>query len=157
MADVNAFCKGSGQCSALSGEDDMPATNVSFATAKAYVAWLSQKSGLHYFIPTQDQWSYAASVGGTDANRDFNCNVKLGDTVIKGLSMVPIGTGKANAWGLINYIGNVQQFVTSGGGVAAVGGDYQDPLADCTISQVRPSSGAADPLTGFRVARDVNQ
>ena len=157
VGDVNAFCKAGGGCSPLSGDDDMPATNVSFATAKAYVAWLSQKSGLHYFIPSQDQWSYAASVGGTDANRDFNCNVKLGDTVIKGLSMVPISTGKANAWGLVNYIGNVQQFVTSGGGVAAVGGDYQDPLAECTISAVRPSSGAADPLTGFRVARDVNQ
>jgi serine/threonine protein kinase len=157
VADVNAFCKASGQCSALSGDDDMPATNVSYATAKAYVAWLSQKSGLHYYIPSQDQWSYAASVGGTDANRDFNCNVKLGDTVIKGLSIVPIATGKPNAWGLVNYIGNVQQFVTSGGGVAAVGGDYQDPLADCTISQARSSSGAADPLTGFRVARDINQ
>jgi serine/threonine protein kinase len=156
VADVNAFCKASGECTALSGDNDMPATSVSFATAKAYVAWLSQKSGLRYFIPNQDQWSYAASVGGTDANRDFNCNVKLGDTVIKGLSMVPIGTGKPNAWGLVNYIGNVQQFVATGGGVAAVGGDYQDPLADCTISQVRPSSGAADALTGFRVARDIN-
>ncbi|HEY1774397.1 MAG TPA: bifunctional serine/threonine-protein kinase/formylglycine-generating enzyme family protein, partial [Gammaproteobacteria bacterium] len=155
VGDVNAFCKASGQCSALSGDDDMPATNVSFATAKAYVAWLSQKSGAHYFIPNQDQWSYAASVGGTDANRDFNCNVKLGDTVIKGLSIVPIGTGKSNAWGLVNYIGNVQQFVTSGGGVVAVGGDYQDALADCTISQIRATSGAADQLTGFRVGRDV--
>ncbi len=156
VADVNAFCKASGQCTALSGDDDMPATNVSFATAKAYVAWLSQKSGLHYYIPSQDQWSYAASTGGTDANRDFNCNVKLGDTVIKGLSIVSISTGKPNAWGLVNYLGNVQQFVTSGGGVVAAGGDYQDPLADCTISQARASSGAADPLTGFRVARDVN-
>jgi serine/threonine protein kinase len=156
VADINAYCKASGGCSALGGGDDMPATNVSFATAKAYVAWLSQKSGLRYFIPSQDQWVYAASTNGSDTNRDFNCNVKLGDSVIKGLSMLSTSTGKANAWGLVNYLGNAQEFVTAGGGVVAVGGDWQDPLADCTTSLARPTSGAADPLTGFRVARDIN-
>ena len=156
VGDVNAYCKSSGGCSPLGGGDDMPATGVSFATAKAYVAWLSQKSGMHYFIPSQDQWTYAASAGGSDTNRDFNCNVKLGDSVIKGLSMLAIATGKSNAWGLVNYVGNAQEFVTSGGGVVAMGGDWQDPLADCSTSLVRPSSGAGDALTGFRVARDVN-
>ncbi|HEY1991567.1 MAG TPA: SUMF1/EgtB/PvdO family nonheme iron enzyme, partial [Gammaproteobacteria bacterium] len=156
VGDINAFCKNSGSCSPLGGGEDMPATNVSFATAKAYVAWLSQKSGARYFIPTQDQWTYAASTGGTDTNRDFNCSVKLGDTVVKGLSMLVIGTGKANSWGLVNYVGNAQEFATAGGGVVAMGGDWQDPLADCSTSLARPTSGAADALTGFRVARDVN-
>lgn len=155
VADVNAFCK-SGGCTALPGDADMPATGISFSTAKAYVAWLSQKSGMHYFIPTQDQWTYAASTNGNDTNRDFNCNVKLGDTVVKGLSMVVISTGKANNWGLVNYVGNAQEFVTAGGGVVAMGGDWQDPLTDCSTSLARPSSGAGDALTGFRVARDIN-
>jgi serine/threonine protein kinase len=157
VGDINAFCKSGGGCAPLGGGDDMPATGVSFATAKAYVAWLSQKSGLHYFIPNQEQWTYAATTNGSDTNRDFNCNVKLGDTVIKGLSMVSTGTGKSNAWGLMNYVGNAQEFVASGGGAVAMGGDWQDPLADCTTSLARPTSGAADALTGFRVARDINQ
>ena len=157
VGDINAYCQASGQCAALSGDNGMPAVNVSFATAKAYAAWLSQKSGAHYFIPSFEQWQYAASVGGTDTNRDFNCHVQLGDQVLKGLSIVPVGTGRANAWGLVNYVGNVQQFVTSGGGVAAVGGDYQDPLSQCTTSTSRQSDGSADPLTGFRVARDISQ
>jgi formylglycine-generating enzyme required for sulfatase activity len=135
----------------------MPATNISFATAKAYVAWLTQKSGTRYYIPTSDQWQYAASTGGSDSNRDFNCNVKLGDSVIKGLAMVSISTGKSNNWGLVNYVGNAQEFVVNGGGVATMGGDWQDPLAQCTTSLSRSSSGGADPLTGFRVARDINQ
>jgi hypothetical protein len=135
----------------------MPATVISFATAKAYVAWLSQKSGMHYFIPTQEQWTYAASTDGTDNNRDFNCNVKLGDTVVKGLSMLVISTGKANNWGLANYVGNAQEFAIAGGGVVAMGGDWQDPLSDCSTSLARPVSGAGDALTGFRVARDMNQ
>ena len=157
VADLNAFCKSSGQCSPSADSSDMPAVNVSFATAKAYVAWLTQKSGTRYYIPSQDQWQYAASTGGSDTNRDFNCNVKLGDTVIKGLSMLSITTGKSNIWGLVNYVGNAQEYVTTGGGVAAMGGDWQDPLADCTTSLSRPSSGAGDALTGFRVARDINQ
>ena len=157
VGDINAFCQASSQCGALSGDNGMPATNLPFSTAKAYVAWLSQKSGAHYFIPSFEQWQYAASVGGTDTNRDFNCHVQLGDQVLKGLSIVPVGTGRANAWGLINYVGNVQQFVTNGGGVAAAGGDYQDPLSQCTTSLSRSSDGAADPLTGFRVARDISQ
>lgn len=157
VSDLNAFCKSSGQCQPSGDAAEMPATNVSFATAKAYAAWLTQKSGTRYYIPSQDQWQYAASVGGTDTNRDFNCHVTLGDQVIKGLSMVVVSTGKANSWGLVNYVGNVQQFVTTGGGVAAAGGDWQDALADCTTSLIRPSSGVADSLTGFRVARDLNQ
>ncbi|HEX2668741.1 MAG TPA: SUMF1/EgtB/PvdO family nonheme iron enzyme, partial [Gammaproteobacteria bacterium] len=156
VGDLNAFCKSGGGCQPSGDGADMPATNLSFATAKAYVAWLSQKSGMRYFIPTQEQWQYAASTGGSDANRDFNCHVTLGEQVIKGLSLVSISTGKANSWGLMNYVGNVQEFVAAGGGTAAMGGDYQDPLAQCTTSLSRPSSGAADALTGFRVARDIN-
>ena len=155
VGDINTFCKDGGGCSPLSGDADMPATNIPFTTARAYVAWLSQKSGMHYFIPNREQWTYAASTGGTDTNRDFNCNVKLGDTVVKGLSMVATSTGKANSWGLMNYVGNAQEFVTSGSGVMAMGGDWQDALADCSVSLARPTSGAADPLTGFRVAREV--
>ena len=157
VGEVNAFCQATGQCSALPGDSGMPATNVSFATAKAYAAWLAQKSGAHYFIPNSDQWQYAASVGGTDTNRDFNCHVTLGDQVLKGLSLVPVGTGRGNAWGLVNYVGNVQEFVTTGGGITAMGGDYQDPLSQCTTSLSRPTDGSADALTGFRVARDVTQ
>lgn len=157
VSDYNTYCRVGGQCTPLAGEGDMPATGVSFNDAKAYVAWLTQKSGVHYFIPSFEQWQYAASVGGTDGSRDFNCHVELAGSVLKGLSVVSVQTGHANNWGLVNYVGNVQQFVTANGGVAAAGGDYQDPLAQCTTSLSRPSSGNADPLTGFRVARDLNQ
>lgn len=157
VGEFNAFCKASGQCSPLPGDTDMPATNMSFSDAKAYAAWLSQKSGSHYYIPSVDQWQYAASAGGTDTNRNFNCHVELGGQVIKGLQIVTVQTGQANAWGLVNSLGNVQQFVSSGGGAQAAGGDYQDPLAQCTTSLLRPTSGNPDPLTGLRVARDINQ
>ncbi|HET7922518.1 MAG TPA: bifunctional serine/threonine-protein kinase/formylglycine-generating enzyme family protein [Gammaproteobacteria bacterium] len=153
----NDYCRASGQCTPAGGDAAAPATNIPYSQVQKYIEWLSAKSGAHYFLPTYAQWKYAASAGGSDSNRDFNCQVTLGGQVIKGLSMVNIETGRANAWGLTNYLGNAQEWVRNGGGVAAAGGDYQDPLSQCSPNLLRPGNGAADPLTGFRVARDLNQ
>jgi serine/threonine protein kinase len=150
----NDYCRTSGQCTASGADSGLPITNIPYSQVKQYIAWLSDKSGEHYFLPSFDQWKYAASVGGTDTNHDFNCQVTLGGQVIKGLSMVNIETGRANAWGLTNYVGNAQEWVRSGAGVAAAGGDYQDPLSQCSTSLLRPDNGSANAVTGFRVARD---
>lgn len=153
----NSFCRSSGQCSPSHEESDLPITNVPYSEVKKYISWLSKESGEHYFLPTYGQWKYAASAGGADGNHDFNCQVTLGGQVIKGLSMVNIATGRANSWGLTNYVGNAQELVRDGGGIAAAGGDYKDPLSECSTSLTRPDNGKADSLTGFRVARDVDK
>ncbi|HEX6550437.1 MAG TPA: protein kinase [Gammaproteobacteria bacterium] len=157
VGEWNDFCRSSGQCTAAGGDAGSPITGIPYTKVKAYLAWLSEKSGEHYFLPSYEQWKYAASVGGTDTNHDFNCQVTLGGQVIKGLSMVNIETGRANAWGLTNYVGNAQEFVRSGAGIAAAGGDYQDPLSQCGTGLLRPDHSNADALTGFRVARDIDK
>jgi formylglycine-generating enzyme required for sulfatase activity len=124
---------------------------------KAYVSWLSERSNERYFIPSYIQYLYAASVGGTDTNRDFNCQVTLAGQVIKGLSMVNIETGRPNVWGLVNYVGNIQEWVLGSDGLEAVGGDYRDPLSQCSVDLTRPSNGAANPMIGFRVGRYLDK
>jgi len=157
VGQVNAYCHATGQCKPLPGESNMPATNLPYSEVKAYMAWLSAHSSERYFIPSYIQYRYAASVSGTDTNQDFNCRVTLAGQIIKGLTMVNIETGRANIWGLVNYIGNVQEWVLGSDGLEAVGGDYRDPLSQCSVDLVRSSNGAADPLTGFRVGRYLDK
>ncbi len=157
VAQINAYCRATGQCKPLAGESNMPATNLPFSEVKNYIAWLSAQSHEHYFIPSYIQYRYAASVSGTDTNQDFNCQVTLAGQVVKGLSMVTIETGRPNIWGLVNYVGNVKEWVLGSDGLEAVGGDYRDPLSQCSVDLVRSSNGAADPLTGFRVGRFLDK
>ncbi|MEE8119705.1 MAG: SUMF1/EgtB/PvdO family nonheme iron enzyme, partial [Gammaproteobacteria bacterium] len=156
VAEFNAFCTASGQCQALSTDAKMPATNVSFSQAQAYAAWLSNETGKQYRIPSEAEWLHAASANNTDTNRDFNCRVTQGDQGLKGLAMLEIRAGRANPWGVTNYVGNAQEFISASSGLTARGGAFQDSLSNCTIDLAKSHSGSPDPLTGFRVARDLD-
>ena len=39
---------------------DLPAVAVSFNDAQVYAAWLSKRTGAHYRLPTDEEWTYAA-------------------------------------------------------------------------------------------------
>ncbi|HWP94480.1 MAG TPA: bifunctional serine/threonine-protein kinase/formylglycine-generating enzyme family protein [Gammaproteobacteria bacterium] len=156
IGEFNAFCRATGKCKPLSGDPELPATNISLDNARAYVAWLAESTGKEYRLPSESEWVYAATAGDANANKDFNCRVAQGDQILKGLTMLAIKAGRPNPWGLINYVGNAQEWVMKGGSVVARGGAYQDPLSSCGIDLVKPSSGSPDALTGFRVARNID-
>ncbi|MCG8433013.1 MAG: bifunctional serine/threonine-protein kinase/formylglycine-generating enzyme family protein [Gammaproteobacteria bacterium] len=156
VSDFNNFCNTSGQCSPLSAEASLPATGISYENAQAYVGWLSTTTGKSYRIPSEAEWVYAATATDANSNRDFNCRVTQGDQVLKGLSMLEVRTGRANPWGLINYVGNAQEWVSGGGNLVARGGAFQDNLSNCDINLAKAHTGSPDELTGFRVARDID-
>ncbi|MGH8280282.1 MAG: protein kinase domain-containing protein [Gammaproteobacteria bacterium] len=155
--EVNDYCAATRSCKPLPGAGDLPARGLPFSEVQAYVAWLSSTSHERYFIPSYAQYRYAASVADTNTSRDFNCQVTLAGQIIKGMALVNIQTGRPNAWGLVNYVGNVQEWVLGSDGLEAVGGSYHDPLSLCSVDLVRSSNGAADPLIGFRVGRNLDQ
>lgn len=155
VGDFGIYCRISGQCSPPSRDAQLPITQVSAAQAQEYAKWLSKTTGHTYRLPTDQEWAYAANAQGKQPEKDFNCLLRLGDQVVKGLSLVDIKSGKGNGWGLLNYIGNAQEWVTTGGGVSARGGAYQDTLSSCDVSLVKPHSGAADDVTGFRLVREI--
>jgi formylglycine-generating enzyme required for sulfatase activity len=121
-------------------------------TALAFAAWLSGQTGFHYRLPSYQEWLQAAQ-GTSDPNR--NCQVQLG-SVHRGLAPVAVATGVANGYGLVNVLGNVQEWVLDGEEVKAAGGGYRDPIAECAVGTVRAQRGTADPATGFRLVREVS-
>ena len=64
-------------------------------------------------------------------------------------------SGKPNGWGLINYVGNAREWVTSGGSLVARGGAFTDSMSECRISLQESHNGNADPETGFRLLREL--
>jgi formylglycine-generating enzyme required for sulfatase activity len=107
-----------------------PVTCVSWNDAKAYAAWLSTSTGHHYRLPSASEWEYAARAGGealqpwnpdgTGACAAANVADQSAARRYPGWSVfgcddgyvytAPVGTFKANAFGLHDMLGNVFQW-----------------------------------------------
>jgi hypothetical protein len=156
IADFNLFCKATKSCSTRDTNGDLPLTNVDFSEINNYLQWLSVQSGAIYRLPTKAEWTYAAKASTQPAGKDFNCRVMIGDNIVKGNALLTVKSGKKNSWGLVNYIGNVQELVFDvPNKLIAMGGAYQDPLAQCNITFNRKHDGKPDSVTGFRVLREL--
>ena len=153
VGDYGKYCAISKSCTPEKNKENFnnPITEISLAEAKAYAAWVSERTGKTYRLPTTSEWEYAANAGGKQPKKDYNCRVALGDKVIKGTGIVSIKSGQSNGWGLKNYIGNVQEWVLDGEKITARGGAFQDAHSKCKISYSKDHSGGADDITGFRL------
>lgn len=155
VAEYNGYCRASGKCSTVSTDSKLPITGVTVTQTQSYAAWLSAQSGATYRLPSENEWEYAATAGGKQPKKDFNCRVTLGNQVLKGHALVDAKSGQQNGWELANYIGNAPEWVRSVGAYKARGGADEVPLSKCDISVTRNHSGGADGLTGFRLLREL--
>lgn len=129
-------------------------TGITLQQAESYAAWLSERTGKTYRIPTRQEWEYAANAAGKQPNKDFNCRVSVGEKLIKGTGTVSVKSGKSNGWGLKNYVGNVQEWVNDGNATYVRGGAYTDAHSKCDVTLERTHDGSADETTGFRLIRE---
>ena len=157
IADYNIYCRLSGECKpSTSKAAELPVTGITVKQALSYARWLTKTTGYTYRLPKDDEWLYAANAEGQQPEKDFNCRVMLGDTLVKGNALLSIKSGKKNGWGLANYVGNAQEWVYSAPTrISARGGSYQDSLSNCDTSTIRPHTGKADNYTGFRLVREL--
>ncbi|NQT16798.1 MAG: formylglycine-generating enzyme family protein [Planctomycetes bacterium] len=115
-------------------KDDHPVVNVSWNDAVAFCEWLSGKEGKTYRLPTEAEWEYACRAGSTrrwwfgdDAEglaqvanvEDASSKVEFPAwRTISGrdgyVFTAPVGSFRANAWGLYDMHGNVYEWCSDG-------------------------------------------
>ncbi len=155
ISEFNQFCAATGICTKLSANAQLPATGISIEQVEAYLSWLSELSGKIYRLPSKTEWLHAAKSRSKKLDPNRNCELSTRGFQ-KGGDLVYYTVGQQNDWGLVNYVGNVQEWVYhSGRKLEAVGGSFLDPMESCTISTSKPHNGTADKSTGFRLLREI--
>jgi serine/threonine protein kinase len=155
--EINEFCAASESCPVNETVDlSLPAHDIPLTTANAYLKWLSDKSGRRYRLPTRVEWQHAANAEGSRLDSNRNCRLNSRG-ISKGNALIKASIGQKNGWGLVNHLGNAREWVTERGGRhSAVGGSFETAMDECNLQSSTPHDGAPDPITGFRVLREVD-
>jgi len=131
------------------GRGNRPIIYVNWEDAQQYVAWLAKMTGKPYRLLTEAEWEYAARAGtttayfwGDDVGTD-NANCKGCFSKFEGRQSAPVGSFAANAFGLHDMHGNVEEWVEdcyhdSYEGAPADGSAWTE--ADCSRRVVRSGS-----------------
>ena len=147
------------------GRGRRPVVNVSWKDAKAYVAWLSGKTGETYRLLSEAEWEYVARAGtgtrywwgdGIGRNR-ASCDGCGSRWDVR--QTAPVGSFSANPFGLHDVHGNVSEWVEDcyggdcGRRVLRGGSWYDDPWNLRSAYRDGSTAGYRYSNTGFRVAR----
>jgi len=125
-----------------------PAIGMTWHNAMNFCAWLSQKTGKEYRLPTEAEWEYASRAGTTNLFGGANTAAGLKDyawyKATADSETNEVGTKKPNAWGLHDMSGNVREWVY----------DFYSPTAYKEAAQKSPAVNPKGPKEGkLHVAR----
>jgi formylglycine-generating enzyme required for sulfatase activity len=163
------------------GRARQPVVDVSWEDAQSFIQWLNERSGLHYRLPSEAEWEYAARAGST-------AHFPWGEGYVAGLAngagtpegdryahAAPVGSFPPNVWGLYDMVGNVEQWTADCYSESYAGAPQDGSAADDEHCAQRVRRGgswglapwflradyrnSADPrlrsdAIGFRIARD---
>ena len=111
-------------------DDDHPAVCISYTDALAYIAWLNEKSGGGYRLPSESEWEYAARAGtstrfphGDDpeyaeicdhaniAGKESDFGRRTSKCADDFVHTAPVFRAEPNAFGMRHMIGNALEWV----------------------------------------------
>jgi len=122
------------------GRGSRPVIHVSWHDAVAYAEWLSQQTGKTYRLPTEAEWEYVARAGTTTKYWWGNSiGSNKGNCGYLSYNKVPVGSYKANKFGIYDTVGNVFEWVQD------IFGDYSSSLSS---DPTGPSIGSARVFRG---------
>jgi formylglycine-generating enzyme required for sulfatase activity len=199
MAEWDA-CVADGGCSTKPGDNGWgrgkrPVIMVSWNDAEEYVHWLSEKTGQTYRLPSESEWEYFARAGEESdwpgGHPAIVCefgNVAGAETGFKwqheqcrdeaALGTLPVGSFRANKFGLYDTIGNVSEWTADcmnlsyvdapvdgsawGRGICSShmtrGGSWITGSKEIRLpARFNLKNGDRNDFTGFRVVRDISE
>jgi formylglycine-generating enzyme required for sulfatase activity len=171
-----AACERDGACPVVNDQgwgQTRPAMNVNHEDAVRYVEWLAAKTGRPYRLLSEAEWEYAARAGsrkarywGDSPRRACEFSNVLDQSVPSGYSWAPsncrdgqgntapVGSFKANAFGLHDMLGNVWEWVADCWNDSYVGAPVDGSAwttGDCSQRVIRGGSWI-DPAEDMRSA-----
>ncbi len=140
--------------------EDLPVVQIAWEDAAEFCRWLTSKSGRTYRLPSEAEWEYACRAGTTTL---FATGDELADTRanIDGVfgRAVKVGSYPANAWGLFDMHGNVQEWCQDSFSESTRvlrGGGWDDSTTSCRSGSRRGQVPEyVSSKTGFRIVREV--
>jgi formylglycine-generating enzyme required for sulfatase activity len=106
------------------GKGRRPVINVDWNDAGVFAGWVNGRTGGGYRRPTEAEWEYAARAGtgtaypwGAAVSRDHanygaeQCCSGVANGADRWVNTAPIGSFRANPWGLFDMHGNVWEWV----------------------------------------------
>lgn len=124
------------------GSELLPAVNVSWDDAQAFIAWLNAWGGERYRLPSEAEWEYAARGGSATAYwwGDAFEPHRLNGTGVHGqdrwMEVAPAGQFAANPFGLHDMLGNVWEWTAD-----CYYPDYEGAPADGSARTDDPACG----------------
>ncbi|HEY0319780.1 MAG TPA: formylglycine-generating enzyme family protein [Pyrinomonadaceae bacterium] len=102
----------------LPGQEQWPVVNVSIKDAEDFAAWRSQREGVNYRLPTEEEWEYAARNGDQNNLYPWGNSVEQNRAAVKSAnlqSVQPVGSYPEvkNRWGVLDLIGNAWEWTAS--------------------------------------------
>lgn len=163
-----------GKWTVQTGMEDHPVFGITLQAAMDYCIWYTafRDDGLHYRLPTPDEWKTAALAGSGGPwpwgdRRPDGTLLNLSDTnevllrrhpsIDDGFKeTAPVGSYPPNGWGLYDMAGNLWEYCLPADGETppvAMGGSWLSSMEDCeSDAMLLPDTVLGYPYIGFRLA-----